>query len=255
MIRLFAYGCSYWYLQQFLSIFPTAVNIMATLCEPITQAEELAIVKCFWREDVVPTQLKFYSCYLEFYRNEMKGLRFGFLEESFLLTWMAAQTHADLRLIVEKLSWLRNSDFSVSFAAIQDLFPNQSHEAIEISINLALRVWLTLNARGRSESLTPRSTPVLNWEGDSSTLVNFVNRQFPSAIPPIPPVESWLDSRFSACNLDLHCQVIIEWMNCLADHLHLDPETKHLQVYPFKICLYDHERVLGTSLSGAQALG
>lgn len=151
---------------------------MATLCEPTTRAEELAIVKCFWREDVVPTQLKFYSCYLEFYRNEMKGLRFGFLEESFLLTRMAAQTHADLRLIVEKLSCLRNSDFSVSFAAIQDLFPNQSHEAIETSINLALRVWLNLNVRGKSESLTPRSTPVLNWEGDSSTLVNFFNRQF-----------------------------------------------------------------------------
>lgn len=200
-------------------------------------------------------QLKFYSCYLEFYRNEMKGLRFGFLEESYLSTRMAAQTHADIRLVVEKLSCLRNSDLSKSFAAIQDLFPNQSDEAIEISINLALRVWLTLNTRGKTESLIPRSTPVLKWENDSSTLVNFVNRQFPSVIPTISPSESWLDSRFSACNLDRHCQVIIEWTNCLADHLQFDAGTKHLQVYPFKICLHDHEQVSGTALSATKAPG
>lgn len=185
----------------------------------------------------------------------MKSLSFGLLKESHLLANMAAQSHLDLRRIVETLSNCRNLDLSTARTAVQSLFPDREDEAIERSINLAIRVWLTLNTRDMFGSLTVGSAPILSWNADSSTLVNFVGRQFPSVIPPLPAPESWLDPRLTACNLDRNCHVIIEWTNCLADHLRFDAERRQLHVYPFKICLRDHARASGTSLSAASTPG
>lgn len=234
---------------------PTELRAYPTLSENLGSAEEIAIVQCFWKENLLATDLDLYKPYLDFYRSEMRSLRFGLLEESHLLARMAAQSHSDLRRIVEILSDCRNEKLSTTRAAIQTVFPNHDGEAIGISINLAVRVWLTLNTRERSGSLMVGSAPILPWDDDSMRLVDFVDRQFPSTTPTLPPPESWLDPQLTAYNLDRNCQVVVEWTNCLADHLRFDPERRQLHVYPFKICLHDHAKASGTSLSAVRPPG
>ena len=238
-----------------LTMPPTEMQPYTELGDILDSAEEIAIVQCFWRQNLIATDLNLYKPYLDFYRSEMKSLRFGFLTESHLLARMAARSHSDLRRIVETLSTYRNADLYTTRAAIQTLFPSHNDEAIGISINLAVRVWLTLNTRERTGSLMVGSALILSWENDPLSLVDFARCQFPSTIPPLPAPESWLDSGLTAYNLDRNCQVIIEWTNCLADHLRFDPERRQLHVYPFKICLYDHAKASGTSLSAVSTPG
>ena len=185
----------------------------------------------------------------------MKGLFFGFFEHSHILPKMAAQSHADIRKIVGILSLHRHSDLRTVCSAVHVVFPDHNDEAIRTSIDLAMRLWLTLNTREKSLSLTAGKTPIIRWEHDSSTMVNFVRRQFPSASAFITGAEALLDPYFSAYNLTRNCQVTIEWTCSLADHLSLDLKTRRLRIYPLKICLYDHGNASGTSLSATALTG
>ncbi|MCJ1230585.1 hypothetical protein MMC12_007259 [Toensbergia leucococca] len=168
---------------------------------------------------------------------------------------MAAQSHADIRKIVGILSLHRHSDLRTVCSAVHVVFPDHNDEAIRTSIDLAMRLWLTLNTREKSLSLTAGKTPIIRWEHDSSTMVNFVRRQFPSASAFITGAEALLDPYFSAYNLTRNCQVTIEWTCSLADHLSLDLKTRRLRIYPLKICLYDHGNASGTSLSATALTG
>lgn len=71
----------------------------------------------------------------------MKGLYSGFVEESYLLPKMAAETHDDLRHIINNLSDYRNSTLITTCVdIIQRIFLSRSNKAIRMSIGIALRI-------------------------------------------------------------------------------------------------------------------
>ena len=218
------------------------------LDQPLTEQERELILNNFWRADPTVATRRRYEPYFEYYQNEMKALSIGLDEESQLLRRMAAKTHEDIRLIVDTLAKERDSDLAKVIAEVKTIFPNHSDDdtAIKLSIDLALRVWLLLNVREPSNNLNTVNVgnmELLCWTSDTSTLQEFVNRQFLRSVSPAHDIsvsESRLDGDFTAYNLNRLYNITIQWTHSLADHLRFDLEDRVLHIFPYRICLYDH---------------
>jgi hypothetical protein len=115
-------------------------------------------------------------------------------------------------------------------------FQNAEDLNINRSIDLTLRLWLTLNVREPAYKLQTPQTPVLQWD-DSTALSSFVASQFPKARWHLDVRASRLDPYFTAVNMVRICGLKIEWTDSLEDHLRLDRRQKVLRIYPHKCCL------------------
>ena len=127
------------------------------------------VLQYLWQETVSLKDVNKYQSYLKYYSDEMRRLQFGFLEESRLLSRTAAQTHADVIKVIMTLSEHRDLPLSNVRERVKAVFQGASEEAIQYSIDLALRVWLTLNVRNESESVQTLRTrvPSIRWENES----------------------------------------------------------------------------------------
>lgn len=204
----------------------------------LDRSAQLELIQNLWNRNADDTVLGNYGGYLDYYFREMKNLRFGF---AWALNNSAAQTHRQLLSIVRIMSEHRDLDIFQMIQKVKEVpeFSNAPDEWVQRSIDMALRVWLTLNVREKELETLTLHTPCLQWEGRATTLNRFVAHTFPSVILP-PEADASLENHFTAVNMYQSNGLRVEWTNCLVDHLSVDLEHRKVRIYYLKQCLHDH---------------
>jgi hypothetical protein len=81
------------------------------------------------------------------------------------------------------------------------------------------------------------------------SLIDFVSDQFPNRSGwKIDPSECRFGRYFTATYLSQACDLKIEWTDFISDHLLLNDDRTTLQVYHFKLCVFNHFKKSGSSL-------
>ncbi len=218
----------------------------------LDEEQQAGIVKCFWQRDVDGRQLVEYRPYFRFYRTEMRKLFFNIATETRATASLPPPEVSQICSLVECISEierhksredLRTALRNIpSFAAYQD---NQLNH----SINLALRLWLTINVWEQDFQDLSLDIPIVEWE-ENVPLLDCVAHQFPPEAPTIAlqPHSPRTRDDFTGVNLRRLSGVTISWTSSLPDHLNFDTSQRRLKVYPYKRCLLDHLRRPGSSL-------
>lgn len=138
------------------------------LSQPLDPDKEVLVLQCLWQRSVSQKDVNKYQSYLKYYGDEMRRLRFSLLKELQPLCRTAAQTHADVIKVIVTLSEHRNLPLSDVQDRLSAVFQGSSEEAIQNSIDLALRVWLTLNVRNESMAFQFLHTgvPIVHWKSE-----------------------------------------------------------------------------------------
>jgi len=119
---------------------------------------------------------------------------------------------------------------------------NVAPTAIRRSLELTVRLWLTLNINSSSVAVGPTfpdETP-LDWDNDVS-LDTLVKEQFAkSAGGRGKMTRSKIDPALTAAYLASTCGLQLRWTDSLSEHLRFDATRQTLAVYRHKICLVNH---------------
>jgi hypothetical protein len=206
------------------------------LTRPPTDDIKLRVCHEFFNPALRRESLPEYDDYFRYYETELALLRVG----ASRLTWqdsgLAAQTHEDILIIKRELA----ANIHLTRPEIRHRLASKFQGAEKLNINrsidLTLRLWLTLNVREPAYKLQTPQTPVLQWD-DSTTLSSFIASQFPKARWHLDVRACRLDPYFTAVNMVRICGLKIEWTDSLEDHLRLDRRQKVLRMYPHKCCL------------------
>jgi hypothetical protein len=208
---------------------------------PCTDVEAF-IINQLWGTDV-QTLPGSYNSYFRYYGTECRRLQFGISKDAWQSTAMAASTHEHMILIVGTLALDKSCRRPAVRALLRQHFPGSHDLSLNRSIDFALRAWLTINVREDSFALHTPRTPTIQWD-DSSSLADFVTRNFPRATT----TSSYLlDHTFTAASINRLSGIDIEWTPCLADHLKFDRRRRLLRVYPFKQILLNHLQIWESS--------
>lgn len=206
------------------------------------------IVSCFWRRPRDEIDLEDYVSYFQFYHKSCEALYLGLHNEAKSLV---ADNHRHVLIIIEAL-WefidhsLPCTRPTVRLEAEKKLSSIAEGDSItEIrlnnSINLALRLWLTLDIR--NSAFAPAASTI-QWD-DNTTLHEFVRSQFLGPRASRNPTEKdeketvISDGELTAVKLRRIGGITIEWTYHLNQHLRFDREFRRLKIYSLKTCLHD----------------
>jgi len=177
-----------------------------------------------------------YNAFFDYVNQEIRIL--GSCGEDF-----AAQCLEGTAALVSKLREHKARSKMEILEDLQKDFPNASNSSIERSMELALRLWLTLTIRSSNIAVGPVNAAVtqIEWPGQKS-LTSLVQDQFVEQVSPVPEGKARLqaDSNLTAASLVRIYSIQIIWTNNLADHLELHRMNRTLKIYQHKICLINH---------------
>jgi hypothetical protein len=121
-------------------------------------------------------------------------------------------------------------------------FPNASSDAVRRSVELTLRIWLTVNTHTADIFLgpiAPSDTPI-DWPNDVS-LEQLLQRCFGRRVQlPAQRGVTTFDPAFTATYLVKTCGVRLQWTDDILAHLSFDLKRLVLTVYRHKACLLSH---------------
>jgi hypothetical protein len=178
-----------------------------------------------------------YLDYFEFYEAELQRLQSGLSAASRPSFQLAANSHSDLLFIATLLSEHRGSTRPQIRQKIQSRFPGLEDSSLNRSIDLTLRLWLTLNVR---EDMILTESQSRKWD-DNRILETFISDQFPISTLSQESRETRLHPQFTVANMISICGLKIGWTHCLANHLRLDRKSNKLWIYPYKNLLVAHQ--------------
>lgn len=230
------------------------------------------ILKRFWNVDVADTEK--YELYFRYYDGVCRRL-----STSSELSAMCADTHEDLFHIMDILwkvenvqalkrqglrealrqfapaspAQLTNPDLRMHSQdhlprsvddSRDDSFTEQqtrthSDEKLNNTINLVLRLWLTIDIRARQFG----GVGDVQWN-DESSLGDLINQKFPTAKKGTDEVQRrdvLLDEQFTAPNLFRRRGIKTEFTEKLSNHLIYDAKAQTLMVYPLRHFLNLHK--------------
>lgn len=121
-------------------------------------------------------------------------------------------------------------------------FLNAEMIALQRSLELSVRLWLTININSATIAVGPTfpDEAPLNWESDDS-LQDLVERQFSKSPQTGGKSKSArIDPTLTAAYLVNNCGMTIRWTDSLTDHLRFNTTHQVLSVYRHKICLVNH---------------
>lgn len=157
----------------------------------------------------------------------------------------AAKSHRDISQIYKLLSTNQDS----KRVTIRNLLRNQhpfscnDNAAIDMSMDLAVRLWLSVNVHHDSWNIHEIRRSPIRWEDDLS-LNGFLAGLFPRSETILSAKEARLSPSFTAAYLVKTCGLKIDWTDHLQDHLKLDHESQTLQVFADQAFLYSHLKSL-----------
>ena len=198
---------------------------------------QLYIKEAFWPRS--KSSLPEYSSYFRYFQWTVS-----------ILTWpqgvfdrhqFAAQTYADLTTIVRSMKL--NADHSrVSIASeLRQDFPNCSRAQILRSMDLTIRLWLTVYMRSDDCPVGPALSDITqtSWP-DGVSLRRLLQGIFEPNLLQARVHHARIDPSFTVKKLRKLCRVNVQWTANLMDHLKYDRATSTLYLFPHKSCLMSH---------------
>ena len=212
------------------------------LFPPLDLSDERNVIGAVFGPDCIYESVA-YKEFLDYYKAELQKVNFSVSSReasrhSFLVT-----SHSELSVIIR----IAQQHVHSTRPEIQEIIlqlrgdQNTLKESLNRCIDLALRVVLMLNVRKPCFALQTLQTPVLQWD-DTTTLLNFINRQFSDSPQTISSRDSRINPLFTVPNMISICGLQIEWTQSLQDHLRLDRRAKTLRIFSYKNCLWQHLR-------------
>ena len=200
------------------------------------------IIHRLWRRAKDEIDLDDYDSYFDHYDETCRTLYLGARCEA---DSMSASTHEHVLLIIDGIWSFIDQDTCIDRALLRESlsrvsqsktqFHNQADERINPSIDLALRLWLTMNIRKRGVTPIIRNNP---WN-DQTDLTSFIRTQFRG--PEIArDINAPLVGALTAVDMERTSGIRIKWTYHLEDHLLLDRVNRTLNVYPLERVLHDH---------------
>ncbi len=213
-----------------------------SLRNPPSEHLRKEIVHRLWRRAKDEIDLDDYVSYFDHYDETCRMLYIGARCEA---DSMSVSTHKHVLLIIDRIwSFIDQGTFidrpllreSLSRDSLSKThFQKQADERINTSIDLALRLWLTMNIKKRGVTPIIRNNP---WN-DQSDLPAFVRTHFPGS-EFVRNINAPLIGALSAVDLERTSGIRINWTYHLEDHLLLDRVNRTLNVYPLDRILQDH---------------
>lgn len=194
------------------------------------------IVHRLWRRTRDEIDLDDYHSYFDHYDETCKTLYVGARCEADAIS---VSNHEHVLLIIDRIWSYIDHGTGVKRPLLRESlskthFENQADERINASIDLALRLWLTMNIKKRGVTPVIRDNP---WN-DESDLPAFIKAQFPG--PEIGhSINVPLAGALTAVDLERTSGIQIKWTYYLEDHLLLDRVKRKLYVYPLDRVLQD----------------
>ena len=171
--------------------------------------------------------------YFAYYSEELHLLCKGISRESWQTKRLAIKTCADLFHIVDILRLSADCQRPVIRQRISLPYPVADDEALNRSINLAIRLWLMINVQEPEFGNLRHEATFAQWN-DESTLREFLHALFPHSRWPITAQSSRLGPHFTAAFMQRVCGLTIEWTTSLHDHLRLDRRRKAVRIFSYK---------------------
>jgi hypothetical protein len=193
------------------------------------------ILDVFWPHLKTKSQdsIEDYAAWFDFLSSTLRDLRPH-------ASNFATQDWEGLLSIVTILTTSRNLEKSTVVSRVKEGYRNVEDDAIECSVELAVRLWLGINVRSRSLSVGLWHTrdSQVDWKDDES-LDTMVARQFPKCTVRYPLREASFDDSFTAASLKNICRFRIRWTDNIIDHLKLEGPrgNRYLSIYRHKVCL------------------
>ena len=210
------------------------------------------IVQCLYRRRAHEANLNDYTNYFDFYEHTCKALYLGVRREADTL---ASQTHEHILDIINIIYSLTTSKVNFRRKTLRELCRDtvdvsRSDANINASIDLALRLWLTIGIKRHEATQMPSNAL---WNDDQS-LHDFVRYQFPGPVTAGGP-SVVLGNELRAVNLERLSGISIIWTYSIEDHLLFDKDDRTLRVYMLKQVLQDHmlRQVLRPQLAPSQS--
>lgn len=196
------------------------------------------IVNCFWRQPEELIDLTDYVGFFNYYRDICRSLHLGI--QSKKVDTLAAQTHEDVLTIIDCLWSCQEVGFQETRQSLRGKLKEkrsneETDERINASIDLALRLWLTMNIR-ESDLYSRRGIP---WN-DVSHLSTFIETQFRGPEAGDRNGKVVLGNGVTAVELKRNNGISVKWINNLEDHLSYDTIRKSLNVYHLEHVLQAH---------------
>jgi len=123
--------------------------------------------------------------------------------------------------------------------ALSSIYPHADEKAVQRSLELCIRLWLTINMNSPSLAIGP-TYPLempLTWDKNASLNDLIQSRWEARGGPKLNP-ESQLDDTFTAAYLVNICGMTLHWTEYLSDHLIMDPQRKVLTLFKHKAYLH-----------------
>ena len=193
------------------------------------------IAEAFFGPNFEEEQLQSLETYFEYYSEELSLLYKGISQKSWQATNLPIETHDDIFHIVNLLRDRDNRDI-LRPGLRQNLslrFCSSDNEGLNRSINLAIRLWLMINAQEPEFQSLRKGATSIQWN-DETKLSAFLQSLFPNSRWGITPQSNRLGPQFTAVFMQRICDLKIEWTLSLYDHLRLDRQRKALKIFPYK---------------------
>ena len=194
------------------------------------------IVHRLWRRTRDEIDLDDYHSYFDHYDETCKTLYVGARCEA---DFISVSSHEHVLLIIDRIWSYIDQGLPIERPSLRGSlskthFEDQADEKINTSIDLALRVWLTMNIKKKGVTPVVRDNP---WN-DESDLSVFIRALFPGPEAG-RNINAPLVGALTAVDLERTNGIQIKWTCYLEDHLLLDRVKRKLNVYPLDRVLQD----------------
>lgn len=182
-------------------------------------------------------------------KDEQYDTFFGYVQSELRVAMQynhefAAQSLTSLLAILAVIRSNSESTKTLILKEVKKGFINFQQEKIWRSLELASRIWLTINIKTARISVGPVQAPFKRIEWSDETPFNeLIQDQFTTSSG------NYANRRSKPCRLDddltvaylvAFCGIQLFWTSNLTDHLAFDRKTRTLKVYQHKICLLNH---------------
>jgi hypothetical protein len=193
--------------------------------------EKSAIIKRFWPTAGSTPTLHDDSALFDHLKNEVNLIKHH--KERFSVDSLGGVIN-----LIDTLKQTSSKPLSGLIQGLSGTCLDADEKAIQRSLELCVRLWLTININSPSLAVGP-TYPLeipLAWERNSS-LNDLIQRRWENTGGRKLKQESQIDDTFTAAYLVNVCGMTLQWTEYLSDHLTTDPQRKVLTLYKHKAYL------------------
>jgi hypothetical protein len=220
------------------------VKTIAQDLQNLPRVQKLELVCIFWPRaslNIESFHDESYSNFLEYIGNELNELRHH--QSRFAVD--------NFESMIELMQILRDHSAKPLSRLILDVrsrFLNVDEASIRRSLELLVRLWLTLNVNSAAIAIGPifAHARTLEWSMEQS-LEDVIKSQFDTTANDISGLTlstsktlPTVSPGFTAANLVKICGIKLNWSDNLADHLNYNRKSCILAIYKHKVCLINH---------------